>query len=109
MGAGRRQGMWGYAFPSTPLLPKVLQKIRGAVRDTPGGPLVAKEGVVSRPPGAECRAATVTASTSNAAQVNKMKHIHQNPQVHVWKLSQHVLLQPASLKEWQNVLPEAKF
>ena len=37
---------------------------------------------------------------------------HQNPQVlslHVWKLSQIALLQTTSLKESQNVLPEANF
>ena len=55
-----------------------LEDKRGAVRDTPGGPLVAKDGVVSRP-GTECRASTVTTSTSKAAQATKVKRFPSEP------------------------------
>ena len=73
MGDGRHvnsvAGNVGVRFPSdSPLAESPLENKRGVVRDTSSGPVVAQEGVVSGPPGIECRASTVIASNSKTAE-----------------------------------------
>ena len=51
----------------------------GAVGDPPCVPLVAKEGVVSRPPGTKRRASTVTTFTSKAVHAATVKRVPSEP------------------------------
>ena len=51
----------------------------GAVGDTPGGPMVTQEGMVSGPLGSECRASTVTTSHSKTTKAAKVKHVPSEP------------------------------
>ena len=74
------EGNVGVCFPSNSTLTEgPSESKRGKVGDSPGGPLVAKEGVVSRPLGTECRASTFTASNSKVTQATKLKRIPSEP------------------------------
>ena len=66
----------GICLPSDSSLAKGPSEDKGgAVRGTPGGPVVVQEGVVSGPPGTECRASTVTTSHSKVAEATMVKRV----------------------------------
>ena len=73
-------GNMGVCLPSDSSLDECPSEDKGgAVRDTPSGPMVAQEGVVSGPPGTGCRASTVTTSNSKTAKVVKVKRVPSEP------------------------------
>ena len=107
------KGMWAYAFPPIPLLPKVLRKIREELSEiilvAPWWPkrewsLDLLELSVEPP-----RALPLLPKLLKQPKVSVF---HPKPQalcLHAWRLSQRALSLPDSRKQWRSVLPEANF
>ena len=106
-------GMWAYAFPPIPLLPMVLRKIREELSEV----LLVAPWWPKREWSLDLLELSVEPPRSLPTLPKLLRQpssgiFHSNPQLlrlHVWRLSQKALLQPASLRAWQTALPEANF